>query len=316
LNVHEAEFLLEIAQTQNMTKAASNLYVSQPALSKVVKKLTQEFGTELFYKQGRYLLPTEIGKTVINYAKVIVQANQQMEAEIQAKKNHGNKGILRFGVPTTGDFFYTPVMVAFSKKYPDIHVQVSQMGGIQMAQAVADGTLDLGFSFLSQKYEELNECPIYRSELALGVSPDHPLAKKDTVFLNDLHHQPYISFDKHTSVHNLLTSKFEEYHISPVPVIQGTDAAYMIRYAKDAGISCIFPKPVLEYFEWPEHLIKSFSPPLPWSLELFYHKSTAKINPIMTSISFALDFLHSDEFKVDVPCVDHNHSMNVAKYVV
>ena len=73
MDLREMHYLLEIANTGHMTQAANNLFISQPALSKSLRKVENELGTELFYRDGNRLLPTDTGRIVIEKSSEILQ---------------------------------------------------------------------------------------------------------------------------------------------------------------------------------------------------------------------------------------------------
>ena len=96
MDIREMRYILEIERARNITQASYNLYISQPALYKALQKVEAEYETELFYKEGRDLYPTDTGKIVVSRARDILSILKHMEDEIIATKE------LRVGETTIG----------------------------------------------------------------------------------------------------------------------------------------------------------------------------------------------------------------------
>lgn len=76
MNYHELQYILCIAKHQNLTKAAQELYISQPTLTKHLQKLEREMGTKLFSRSGNSYTPTFAGRKYMEYARKILQIRQ------------------------------------------------------------------------------------------------------------------------------------------------------------------------------------------------------------------------------------------------
>ena len=82
MDIREMRYFTELAKTKNMTKAAQNLYISQPALHKALRKVEAELNTTLFYRQGNEFLPTDTGIILLENSKSILNLVAQMEDSI------------------------------------------------------------------------------------------------------------------------------------------------------------------------------------------------------------------------------------------
>ena len=87
MDIREMRYFIELARTKNMTKAAQNLYISQPALHKALRKVEAELDTTLFCRQGNEFLPTDTGTILLEKAQSVLGLVAQMEDSIAATKN-------------------------------------------------------------------------------------------------------------------------------------------------------------------------------------------------------------------------------------
>lgn len=92
MNYHELKYILCIAKYQNLTKAAQELYISQPTLTKHLQKLEREMGTKLFSRSGNSYTPTFAGRKYMQYARKILQIRQDWEKELKdlTENNEGD----------------------------------------------------------------------------------------------------------------------------------------------------------------------------------------------------------------------------------
>lgn len=83
MNFQELNYALSIARYQNLTKAAEELYISQPTLSKCLQKLEREMGGKLFSRSGNTYVPTYLGRRYLEYARKVLALNQDWERELK-----------------------------------------------------------------------------------------------------------------------------------------------------------------------------------------------------------------------------------------
>lgn len=109
MDIREIRYIIEIANTRNMTKAAANLFITQPALSKMLKKVELELGMPLFYREGNVMSPTEAGTLLVEHGTGISQIFDEMDSQLRDLKSM-KRGRVILGVP--------PVIAAFD--FPEI----------------------------------------------------------------------------------------------------------------------------------------------------------------------------------------------------
>ena len=115
MDIREMRYFIELARTKNMTKAAQNLYISQPALHKALRKVEAELDTTLFCRQGNEFLPTDTGTILLEKAQSVLGLVAQMEDSIAATKNL-KLGKVHIGFPSVVGSMYLPEFPSIRQK--------------------------------------------------------------------------------------------------------------------------------------------------------------------------------------------------------
>ena len=184
-----------VADELHFGRAAERLGVAQPQLSVWIRKLEQELGVELFDRSNRAIRLTEAGHAVREPVRQTLLALQQVNRAALL----GGTGVV--GQVTIGYAgassreVLPPIARAVRTEQPGIELKLQSMvyGGYAPAQ-VAAGTLDIGFSRLPVRNNEVSTRIFTYERIVAALPADHPLAAQDTVALQDLAGEPFVSF--------------------------------------------------------------------------------------------------------------------------
>src|SRR5882757_4816506 len=141
-------YFLVLADTLHMTRAAELLHIAQPALTQNIQQLEDELGTPLLHRKGHRLSLTEAGKVFRVEAE---RSLQQFElARISAQRaGRGEIGTLAIGFGSTAGIDVVPQLVlTLHEKYPDIRVEVEEMGTAAQMAALRSGAIDAAISYV------------------------------------------------------------------------------------------------------------------------------------------------------------------------
>lgn len=292
MNLREMRYIIELAKTKHMTHAANNLYISQPALYKSIRKVESELDTTLFYKKGNELLPTDTGKIVIENSQNILKMATHMENAITATKNL-NQGEVRIGFTSVVGTIYLPdLLVRFKEKYPGIQLHMIEEGGARLADMAENGELDIAIVLRPVYSEVLNEIPIVRDQIAVCVPEGHPWYDKTEITIQDFERMPFITFNEHFSVYKLIMERFRKANLRPIIEFAGADGQFLYKYALSSKMVSIMPKPMIEMYcnNDPIRIIP-FSPFFPWELCLIFPKNTFLSSASKALITFIQEYL-------------------------
>ncbi|MBI2563525.1 MAG: LysR family transcriptional regulator [candidate division NC10 bacterium] len=180
LNLHRVRVFHAVARRESYSRAAEDLHISQPAVSKHVLDLEEELGTKLFHRLGRRIVLTEAGRLMADYAqRIFVLADEARRAleELQGLE----RGRLHLGASSTpGNYLLPRALAAFQARYHRLELSLDIMASHDVVDRVIRQELDLGFvgaTFAA----DLHVQPYMEDELVLILRPGHPLASVRTI---------------------------------------------------------------------------------------------------------------------------------------
>lgn len=166
------KYVYEVYKERSFTKAAQNLYISQPSLSARIKKIEEMIGEPLFDRSTTPLQLTEVGKVYIEAAEEITQIEQRVENYINdlAGLKTGN---LAVGASTLFAAYVVPSLITqFNQKFPDVHIQLIEGNTAELEEMLGSNALD--FVIDNYHYDSiLYNKELYCEENILLAVPKH-----------------------------------------------------------------------------------------------------------------------------------------------
>ncbi len=251
MNIQELNYIMCIAKHRNLTRAAQELYVSQPTLSKCLQKLERDLDGKLFSRSGNCYTPTYLGKRYMEYARKMLEVNQDWEKElldIQACR----KGELNIALPLMRSSCIVPdVLPVFHEKYPDVKVNFLEETYAIQERLLLDDQLDFAVFNEAHPHPNLVYEVLANEEVLLMLSPHHPLAKQGIeregcrypwIDLKLLEKEPFILHFPDQTTGRIALELFEAYGIQPpVPFHTRNSQACAILAYQGLG-ACLIPE--------------------------------------------------------------------------
>jgi len=165
LNIQQLRYVSEVAKRDlNVSEAAAALHTSQPGVSKQIRALEEELGTDIFVRQGRrFTAMTDAGREIVHAIDRILGDITNLRA-VGAEFAHHAKGTLAVGVThTQARYALPPVVTRFKKRFPDVKLKLLQGNPHQLARMVLAGETDVAIATEAlDEYQELVTVPCYR----------------------------------------------------------------------------------------------------------------------------------------------------------
>ncbi|RSK51267.1 LysR substrate-binding domain-containing protein [Hymenobacter rigui] len=154
-----------VARHLSFTRAAQELYITQPAITKHIRELERTYGQRLFERRGNRVSLTEAGTLLLAHADEVEQLHQQLTEHLH--NLHGEAaGRLRLGASTTLSQYVLPaILPGFQQRYPQVELTLLNGNSEQIAEAILAGQLDLGFVEGRSKSRDLHYEPLLADEL-------------------------------------------------------------------------------------------------------------------------------------------------------
>lgn len=192
MNDYHLQVFLAVARRLSYSRAAEDLLVSQPAVSRHVHALERDLGGKLLGQVGNRVYLTEAGKIVFEYAKKISFVEEEMKRALHELENM-ERGYLRLGASSTPGTYLLPSLVAqYRKRYPGIEVTISLGNCGHVVGGVLRNDLDLGFLGGTPSNPELETRPFVRDSLTLVVERAHPFAARASVIPEEMVEEPFV----------------------------------------------------------------------------------------------------------------------------
>ena len=184
-----------VVERGSFTAAAAQLNYSQSAVSQAVRTLEQEFGTTLISRETHRLRLTSDGEAYLPYIQQIAAAEARLERHKEEMAKLENSEI-RLGTFTSISRTYLPSRIqAFSARYPGVRFVMRQSEYDEIAQWLADGKIDLGFTNLDANLPQEGRV-LYEDRMVAVLPKTHPLAGKQEIGLCDLTAEPFLMLDE------------------------------------------------------------------------------------------------------------------------
>lgn len=181
-----------VAKRLSFTKAAAELFVTQPAVTKHVQELENQFGTALFDRRGNQVSLTTAGSLLLRHAETIMATYRQLEFDMNALKGEPG-GTLRLGASSTvAQYVIPPVLARYHEQSADVSISLLSGNTEQIEQALLNNDIDLGLVEGRTHHSDIRYTSFVKDELVLICRPDHPLAGRDEITLDELRTVPIV----------------------------------------------------------------------------------------------------------------------------
>ncbi|WP_080871961.1 LysR family transcriptional regulator [Oceanobacillus timonensis] len=208
MELKQLTYFKEVANQKSITKAAEQIHISQPALSKSIKSLEEELGTPLIIRTNKTIDLTDAGKTVLEYTQKINNLVDEMTLTVSDLTNL-SAGELNIGLPPfIGSLFFPEVMKNFHRSYPNITLDITEYGGARVVKSVEEGEFELGVAVLPLDERVFNIYPIVKEKMKLIVHKDHPLASYTKVNVKDLRDEEFIFYHEDFALNQIVRNHF------------------------------------------------------------------------------------------------------------
>jgi len=199
----------------SFTRAAEELFVTQPTVSMQIKKLSDALGLPLFEQVGRNVRATEIGSELYESCRRIFESLANLEMKVSDHKGM-KRGRLRLGVVTTAKYFVPEVLGDFCRLYPgiDVALKVSNRDRvIERLNAFEDDLYIMGQA--PEDGMEIESYPFAPNPLVLMAPRDHPLVGEKNIPLSRIAEEPLILREPGSGIRDTVLREFARHGLQP-----------------------------------------------------------------------------------------------------
>lgn len=234
MTLHQLRIFRAVAHHRNLSRAAAQLHLSQPAVSMQMKELQQRLGLPLVEAVGRRLHLTEAGEVLERYASRLLGLAEEVEVALEELR--GGTGRVRLGASSTPGVYLLPdILAAFERANPGVrlHFEVSNSSDIEAR--VATNELDFGLTGGAVTCRNVTAEVWGEDELAVVVGPGHPWARLRRIAAGRLVRERLVAREPGSGTRQLYEAELQKRGvILPAPVELGGIEA--VKRAVEAGL--------------------------------------------------------------------------------
>ena len=221
---------MEVAANLSFSKAAQVLFVTQPAISKHIKALEDQYKVPLFERKGNSILLTEAGKRLYENLLQATEIERKIEYDLSILSNVSQAaGHLRLGASTTIALYILPsILSGFQREYANVDIQLVNRNSEYILNALLNHEVDIGIIEVDNKLTTVSYNPFMSDEVIPVCSSISPLAGK-SLTLKQLLKTPIALRERGSGTLNALLKALSDHHIKPADLsvkirLGGTEA--------------------------------------------------------------------------------------------
>lgn len=273
MDFRQLVYITKIADCKNITKAAGELYISQPSLSHFVAKTESELGIKLFERINNTISLTYAGECYVKTAQEILLLQSNLLKQFE-DINQGEQGTIRLGISQGRAAFMLPLILKeYRKLYPNIEITTFEAKTAHLKDSLQSGKVDMIIMPEEPLHPDLTTELIYREELLLICAKDNAFAQQcqgDVVDWSMARQHPFVLLEKGHGIRNLCDTVFTAHHVQPRIQFETTSNTLAYRLAEIGEGLAIVPRRTVMVNTAPLAVYHLDSPPVYWDVIVAY----------------------------------------------
>ncbi len=234
LTLRQLQVFAAVARHLSHSRAAEELYLSQPAVSMQIKQLEQNVGLPLLEQTGKQLHLTEAGREMLHYSLSITQQLTELEEVFSAMKGL-ERGHLSISVVSTANYFMPQLLAKFIQTHAKIQVSLSVANRDAVIKQLADNVADFAIMGQPPQGADMLAEPFMQNPLVVIAAPAHPLAGARKIQPRQLSNETFLLREQGSGTRGVVERFFTSHKLS-LPVHMEMDTNEAIKQAVQAGM--------------------------------------------------------------------------------
>jgi DNA-binding transcriptional LysR family regulator len=234
ISLRQLQVFESVARHLSHSRAAQELYLSQPAVSMQIKQVEQVVGLPLFEQTGKKLHLTAAGAELLRYSRAMLQLMSEMESAFDEMKGL-ERGHLNIAVVSTANYFMPQLLAGFIQSHPKIQVGLSVANRDSVIRQLSDNVADLAIMGQPPQGVEMRAEAFLENPLVVIASPAHPLAKAKKIQPKRLANETFLLRELGSGTRGVV-ERFFASHRLPLPTHMEMDTNEAIKQSVQAGM--------------------------------------------------------------------------------
>jgi DNA-binding transcriptional LysR family regulator len=234
MTLEDLRVFATVAAERSFSRAARKLRRTQPAVSQAIRRLEDDAGERLIDRSLRDGTLTAAGEVLLEYANRLLRLADEA-AHAVADLRSVKRGRVLIGANEGGVHAVLPLMATFHQKHPEVLVEIRRLPARQMAQEILLRTVDFGVLTFNPPDRELQSLQLGNDELVLLVRPDHPLASRRQISMEEMGRQAVIAHNDPSPARERVLKLYEKRQ-APLNIRLSLPSLDGIKRAIDMGL--------------------------------------------------------------------------------
>lgn len=215
MTIIQMRYFMEVCRYGTLSRAATELHVSQPALSAAIKDLETQLRLNIFQRSGRKLMLTKDGEFLLARVASVLRNVDNLLTDIEDRTQ--NKNHIRLALPLlTGSRLMPIIWGEFHALYPNIGLELEEVGGIKALEMLENEEIELAVAnYEKASIASLNYTRLFDSHICLCVHKDNPIATATSLNLAEIVTQPLVMLRGGYLVTHLAEDRFKKFNLKP-----------------------------------------------------------------------------------------------------
>jgi LysR family transcriptional regulator, transcriptional activator of the cysJI operon len=235
MHIETLKTFCDLIETGSFSKAAQLNFISQSAVSQQLRALETRFAQQLLERNRKGVVPTEAGQVLYDECKELTERFQALEARLRAGAQTMAGTIRVAAVYSIGLHELPPYVKQFIRAYPQVNVHIEYSRTDKVYEACLNNTIDFGIVALPLRYPNIAVIPLREDKLVLVCAPEHPLARRRKVSLQQLAGEEFIAFERDIPTRKTIDRLLKQHKVA-VNYVMEFDNIETIKRSVEAGI--------------------------------------------------------------------------------
>lgn len=219
-----------VARNLSYSRAAEELFLTQPAVSMQIKQLEEQVGLPLFEQTGKKISMTAAGELMLDHSRSILGKCLEADQSFQSLKT-GASQPLKVGVTTSGSYFFPRLLNEFSNQTSNTTYDLIVAKRDEITKQLTDGELDIAIMANAPDSDDIAVEYFAPHDFVLVASPDHPLSSQGGLTPEDLYAESFITRERGTDTRTVMSSvlngRFDPARLREFPCTEAIKQAVM-----------------------------------------------------------------------------------------
>lgn len=244
MRLHQLKYFVAVAATQHFSRAAAQIPVAQPSISRQIRLLEEELGVLLFHRapgQAEVELTSE-GAALLPRARQVLADIDNLAAEARSLVDMTAGHLTVGATPSLSTAVLPEILTSFHRDHPGVVLELVEAGSRVLVPRVAAGEIDVALVVLPVEDERLASTELFTESLVLALAGDHPLAGRRRLRLTELDGTPMVMFREGYDLRVATLNALSQAHVRPVVTCEGGEMDSVLALVRAGLGAAIVPE--------------------------------------------------------------------------